>query len=73
MTLIKLFKSSFTSFKNLIDYEKYRNNYDYNKAVYLMSEFDLPGKRFCHAQGGRELCITHSYSCSTSIMTTGTH
>ena len=28
-------------FKNLIEYEKYRNNYDYNKAVYLMSEFDL--------------------------------
>ncbi len=28
-------------FKDLIEYEKYRNNYDYNKAVYLMSEFDL--------------------------------
>ncbi len=29
------------SFKDLIDYDKYRNNYDYNKAVYLMSRFDL--------------------------------
>lgn len=29
------------SFKNLIDYDKYRNNYDYNKAVYLMSKFEL--------------------------------
>ena len=29
------------SFKDLIDYEKYRNNYDYNKAVYLMSRFQL--------------------------------
>lgn len=28
-------------FKELIDYEKYRNNYDYNKAVYLMSQFKL--------------------------------
>ncbi len=28
-------------FRDLIDYEKYRNNYDYNKAVYLMSKFQL--------------------------------
>lgn len=28
-------------FKGLIEYEKYRNNYDYNKAVYLMSRFKL--------------------------------
>lgn len=28
-------------FKGLIDYDKYRNNYDYNKAVYLMSKFEL--------------------------------
>ena len=26
---------------DLIHYEKYRNNYDYNKAVYLMSQFRL--------------------------------
>lgn len=28
-------------YKDLINYIKYRNNYDYNKAVYLMSEFKL--------------------------------
>lgn len=28
-------------FKNIIDLEKYANNYDYNKAVYLMSEFKI--------------------------------
>ncbi len=27
--------------KNIINNAKYANNYDYNKAVYLMSEFDL--------------------------------
>lgn len=29
------------SYKEFIDYPKYQNNYDYNKAVYLMSEFKL--------------------------------
>ncbi len=28
-------------YKDIINYKKYANNYDYNKAVYLMSEFDL--------------------------------
>ena len=27
--------------KDIINYKKYENNYDYNKAVYLMSEFDI--------------------------------
>ena len=27
--------------KEIIEYEKYANNYDYNKAVFLMSEFQL--------------------------------
>lgn len=27
--------------KNIINYKKYENNYDYNKAIYLMSEFDI--------------------------------
>ena len=27
--------------KEIINNAKYANNYDYNKAVYLMSEFDL--------------------------------
>ena len=29
------------SYKEIIDYKKYQNNYDYNKAVYLMSQFKL--------------------------------
>ncbi len=35
-----LFKALF-KYKDLIELEKYSNNYDYNKAVYLMSEFKL--------------------------------
>lgn len=29
------------AYKEVIEYEKYANNYDYNKAVFLMSEFKL--------------------------------
>lgn len=35
-----LFKAVY-NYKDIIEYKKYANNYDYNKAVYLMSEFDL--------------------------------
>lgn len=35
-----LFKAVF-SYRELINFEKYSNNYDYNKAVYLMSEFKI--------------------------------
>ncbi len=28
-------------YKNIIEYKKYENNYDYNKAVYLMSHFKI--------------------------------
>jgi len=35
-----LFKAIFP-FNNIINYQKYQNNYDYNKAVYLMSQFKL--------------------------------
>ena len=35
-----LFKSIY-EYHNLMDSNKYANNYDYNKAVYLMSEFKL--------------------------------
>ena len=28
-------------YSDIINYKKYQNNYDYNKAVYLMSEFNL--------------------------------
>jgi acyl-CoA reductase LuxC len=36
----KLFKAIYP-YKELINYQKYLNNYDYNKAVYLMSKFKL--------------------------------
>jgi len=36
----KLFKAIYP-YKEVINYQKYLNNYDYNKAVYLMSEFKL--------------------------------
>lgn len=36
----QLFKNIY-SYKDLINYKKYENNYDYNKAVYLMSKFNL--------------------------------
>ncbi len=36
----KLFKNIY-SFKRLIQYKKYENNYTYNKAVYLMSKFNI--------------------------------
>jgi hypothetical protein len=35
-----LFKAIYP-FNNIINYKKYQNNYDYNKAVYLMSQFKL--------------------------------
>ncbi|HKJ05941.1 MAG TPA: hypothetical protein VJ970_00590, partial [Flavobacteriaceae bacterium] len=35
-----LFKAIYP-YKEIINYKKYQNNYDYNKAVYLMSEFKL--------------------------------
>ncbi len=36
-----LFFEALYGFKSIIDEAKYANNYDYNKAVYLMSEFKL--------------------------------
>ncbi|MBT8281772.1 MAG: acyl-CoA reductase [Muriicola sp.] len=35
----KDFFEAIEPYKSLIDHHKYHNNYDYNKAVYLMSEF----------------------------------
>ena len=36
----KLFKEIY-QFNDIINYKKYENNYDYNKAVYLMSQFKI--------------------------------
>ncbi len=35
------FFNAIYAYKDIINYPKYQNNYDYNKAVYLMSEFKL--------------------------------
>ncbi len=35
------FFSAMYTYRHVIDYEKYANNYDYNKAVFLMSNFKL--------------------------------
>jgi len=40
-----LFKALF-KFKDIIQYKKYENNYDYNKAVYLMSLFNIQENGF---------------------------
>ena len=37
----KPFFEAIYAHKDIIDYEKYANNYDYNKAVYLMSQFNI--------------------------------
>ncbi|MET2985224.1 acyl-CoA reductase [Aureibaculum conchae] len=36
-----LFFNAIYDYHDIINYKKYENNYDYNKAVYLMSEFDI--------------------------------
>ena len=36
----KLFKAIY-KYQDIINYKKYENNYNYNKTVYLMSEFEL--------------------------------
>jgi hypothetical protein len=41
----KLFKAVY-SYQDIIHYNKYQNNYDYNKAVYLMSLFELQENGF---------------------------
>jgi hypothetical protein len=39
-SFVPFFEAIFT-YKDVIEYEKYANNYDYNKAVFLMSNFKL--------------------------------
>jgi len=53
--LDKLFKA-FYPYHTLIDYKKYSNNYDYNKAVYLMSLYKI------HDNGFLILKEDHSYA-----------
>lgn len=41
-----IFKALFP-WKHLLEIKKYENNYDYNKAVFLMSQFDFLDNGFC--------------------------
>jgi hypothetical protein len=41
-----LFFNGIFSYQEVIKYEKYANNYDYNKAVFLMSNFQLLDNEF---------------------------
>lgn len=41
-----LFFNAMFEYKDIIKYEKYANNYDYNKAVFLMSNFKLLDNEF---------------------------
>lgn len=51
-----LFFNAIFSFSNIINYSKYANNYDYNKAVYLMSEFKLLDNGFIILKEDKQLC-----------------
>lgn len=42
----KLFFEAMYAYKDLIFFEKYANNYDYNKAVFLMSNFKILDNEF---------------------------
>ncbi len=42
----KLFFEAIYAFKDVIFYDKYANNYDYNKAVYLMSLYQILDNEF---------------------------
>lgn len=42
----KLFFEAMYAYKDVIFYDKYANNYDYNKAVFLMSNFKLLDNEF---------------------------
>ena len=41
-----MFFNGIFSYQDVIKYEKYANNYDYNKAVFLMSNFKLLDNEF---------------------------
>ena len=42
----KLFFEAMYEYRDVIHYEKYANNYDYNKAVFLMSNFQILDNEF---------------------------
>ena len=50
-----LFFNSIFSYKELINNHKYANNYDYNKAIYLMSEYKFLDNGFFIVKEGNEM------------------
>ena len=49
------FFNSIFSYKELINNHKYANNYDYNKAIYLMSEYKFLDNGFFIVKEGKEM------------------
>ena len=45
----------------IINETKYANNYDYNKAVYLMSEFDMLENGFLMVKEDSKLRLTYCH------------
>ena len=54
----------------VIQHHKYANNYDYNKVVYLMSEFDILENGFLIIKEDKSYAFTHLPAFSMNIMTT---
>jgi len=64
------FFNSIFAYKDLINNHKYANNYDYNKAIYLMSEYKFLDNGFFMIKEGNELhspISTINYECYDNI------
>ena len=68
-----LFFNSIFDYKELINNHKYANNYDYNKAIYLMSEYKFLDNGFFIVKEGNEMhspisTINFEYYDNVSIL-----
>ena len=68
-----LFFNSIFGYKELINNHKYANNYDYNKAIYLMSEYKFLDNGFFIVKEGNEIhspisTINFEYYDNVSIL-----
>lgn len=67
------FFNSIFSYKELINNHKYANNYDYNKAIYLMSEYKFLDNGFFIVKEGKEMhtpisTINYEYYDNISVL-----
>ena len=67
------FFNSIFSYKELINNHKYANNYDYNKAIYLMSEYKFLDNGFFIVKEGKEMhtpisTINYEYYDNISLL-----